>query len=150
MLTEKISGFFDQIGAEWVLWLLFALSILSVAVMIERWLFFRKNAFDLERLNKALLEALRQGGGDKAREVVKGVPGMAGGVLTAAIDAFDDGVGSVEEIINANIAIERTRYERFLGILGTLGSNVPKLPGRLVPFSPQQRCRRYASSPSRA
>jgi len=125
MLTEKIFGFFDQIGAEWVLYVLLVLSVVSVAVMLERYLFFRKNEFDLETLNKALLDALKKGGGNEAKKVVKTVPGMAGGVLTAAIDAFDDGVESVEEVIQANIAIEKTRYDRFIGILGTLGNNAP-------------------------
>lgn len=126
MLTEKFSAFFDTIGAEWVLWLLLLLSVISVAVMVERWLFFKRNEFDLEALNKKLVNSLRTGGGkEEARKIVKDVPGMAGGVLTAAIDAFDDGVGAVEEVIQANIALERTRYDKFVGVLGTLGNNAP-------------------------
>ena len=34
-LTQRILGF-TLLGSEWVLWVLIALSILSVAVMVER------------------------------------------------------------------------------------------------------------------
>src|SRR5690606_35845641 len=54
-----------------------------------------------------------------------GVPGMAGGVLDAALEAYDDGVESMEEVIAASITLQRSRYDRFLGILGTLGNNAP-------------------------
>ena len=32
--------------AEWVLWLLLGLSVISVAVMIERYLFYRRHRID--------------------------------------------------------------------------------------------------------
>jgi biopolymer transport protein ExbB/TolQ len=35
--------------AEWVLWLLIALSLASVAVMVERFLFYRRHAIDISR-----------------------------------------------------------------------------------------------------
>lgn len=125
MLTEALSNFFDSLGAEWVLWLLLILSGVSVFVMIERALFFSRNATDLASLSKRLLAALRKGGEPEARKVVKDVPGMAGGVLNSALDGYDDGVESMEEIIHASIVLERARYDRFLGVLGTLGNNAP-------------------------
>ena len=43
---------------EWVLWLLVALSILSIAVMIERALFFRARPVDTDALARDLKRAL--------------------------------------------------------------------------------------------
>jgi hypothetical protein len=39
-LTERILGFM-LLGSEWVLWLLIGLSVLSVAVMVERGIYLR-------------------------------------------------------------------------------------------------------------
>lgn len=125
MLTEYISAFFEKLGAEWVLWLLLSLSVLSLGVIFERFLFFRRNAVDQDALNDRLLKALRAGGEPEARKVAQGVPGMVGGVLQAALDAYHDGVAAVEEVIAAAITRERSRYDRFLSILGTLGNNAP-------------------------
>ncbi len=125
MLTKYISAFFENLGAEWVLWLLLGLSVLSLGVIFERFLFFHRNAVDEGALNDRLLKALRSGGEPEARKVADGVPGMVGGVLMAALNAYDDGVAAVEEVISASITRERTRYNRFLSILGTLGNNAP-------------------------
>ncbi|HEX7598389.1 MAG TPA: hypothetical protein VF518_09250, partial [Polyangia bacterium] len=34
--------------SEWVLWLLLGLSLLSVAVMFERWIFYRRRKIDFD------------------------------------------------------------------------------------------------------
>ena len=125
MLTKAIGNFFDQLGAEWVLWLLVALSVLSVAVMIERAIFLGRNRVDVNRLTERVLAALRVGGGPAAVEVVAGAPGMIGAVLRSAFEAYQDGVGAVEEVVLAGIGRERLRYDRFLSILGTLANNAP-------------------------
>ena len=47
-LTERINHGFDVLGAEWIMWLLLILSALSIACIVERWLFLRKRRVDLE------------------------------------------------------------------------------------------------------
>ena len=54
MLTESLGRFFEQAGAEWVLWLLLLMSVASVMVMIERLLFLSKQACDYEVLAEKL------------------------------------------------------------------------------------------------
>jgi len=44
---------FAMLGAEWVLWLLVALSILSIGVMIDRALWFRARDTDTETFTSA-------------------------------------------------------------------------------------------------
>jgi biopolymer transport protein ExbB len=46
-------------------------------------------------------------------------------VLREGLDWKDRGADAVQEVIDATMARERPRYERFLSILGTLGSNTP-------------------------
>jgi len=125
MLTETINAFFDSMGAEWVLWLLLLLSVLSVAVMVERWLFYRRNHVDIDDLSGRLMEQLRRDGRAPARVTAQTAPGMTGAVLVATFDAYEDGVDRIGEVISATIARERTHYDRNLTILGTLGNNAP-------------------------
>ncbi|MGM0577733.1 MAG: MotA/TolQ/ExbB proton channel family protein [Myxococcota bacterium] len=125
MLIESLANALETLGAEWVLWLLLGLSVLSVAVMVERAVFLRRNRVRMDRLTAALLAALREGGEPAARRLVSDTPGMAGGVLRAAIDAWHDGVEAVEEVMYAAIARERVRYDRYVSILGTVATNAP-------------------------
>jgi biopolymer transport protein ExbB len=125
VLTDKLSHFFENIGAEWVLWLLLALLGLSIIIVVERLLFFWRNRVDTADLSRRVIEAIRAGQPRQAREQLGKASGMAPGVLGAALDAWDDGVDSVEEVIAAAVARERTLYDKWLSVLGTLGNSAP-------------------------
>ena len=58
-LTERLLGFM-LLGSEWVLWLLLALSVVSVAVMVERAIFLRGRG-DADALARELRSLLRGG-----------------------------------------------------------------------------------------
>jgi biopolymer transport protein ExbB len=125
MLVDQLAQFLESMGAEWILWMLLALLLVSIVVMIERALFFRRHKVDSVALSKQVLAAVREGGPAKARDQLKDVGGMTGGVLRAALEAWDDGVDAVEEVVQAAIVRERTAYDRWLPVLGTLGSSAP-------------------------
>ncbi len=124
-LTDQLAQFLEGLGADWVLWLLLGLLLIAIVVMVERGIFFSKHRVDAVALSKQVIAAVREGGPQKAREQIKGLGGMTGGVLHAALDAWDDGVESVEEVVQAAIARERTLYDRWLPVLGTLGNSAP-------------------------
>ncbi len=120
-LTTTLLSTFTS-SAEWVLWLLAALSILSIAVMLERALFLQVNSLG----NSAtFLTDLAQGKLDSVKSAVASKKGMEARVLQQGISNVDKGPDAVQEIINAIMASERPRYERFMSFLGTLGSNTP-------------------------
>jgi len=125
MLTETINAFFDSLGAEWILWLLLALSVLSVGIMIERWLFFRRNAAAVDELSSRLMKQLQEGHTKEANATATAAPGMTGAVLKATFDAYDAGVENIGDVITATLTRERSRYDKYLSILGTLGNNAP-------------------------
>ncbi|MFT7579769.1 MAG: biopolymer transport protein ExbB/TolQ [Myxococcota bacterium] len=141
MLTEGFSHFFEQLGAEWVLWILVVLAVMMLVIIIERTIFFVQRGSDTDALTKAVLDALRKGGPTSARKVVSHVNGMSGDVLRATMDAYDDGVDAVEEVVAASIAKERVKYDRYLSIIGTIGNAAPFIGlfgtviGILVAFS---------------
>ena len=120
-LTTKILGV-TLSSAEWVLWLLAILSVLSIAVMIERAIYFAThrlpNSEELAaRLSRGELEAVKK--------EVAGKQGMEAALIRDAIAAVPQGAASVEEVIASTIARERPQYERFLSFVGTLGNNAP-------------------------
>ena len=68
-ITERLLAF-TLLGSEWVLWLLIVLSILSVAVMVERWLALPRKSPDLDDLATRLLESLVKGDVPGARRAL--------------------------------------------------------------------------------
>jgi biopolymer transport protein ExbB len=120
-LTQALLGV--TLGsAEWVLWLLVILSVASIAVMMERAYFYSRH-----RLANSddILMSLAKGDLDTALAAVKDRSGMEAAVVREAVNAKGKGPDSVEELIAATVARERPAYERYLGFLGTLGSNAP-------------------------
>ncbi len=121
MLTRTLLGV--TLGsAEWVLWLLCILSVMSIAVMLERVVYFSSHTL---KGSDDLAVKLAKGELDQVKSFIAGKKGMEAAVLREALGSLGSGPDSVEEIIAATVARERPQYERFLSFLGTLGSNAP-------------------------
>ena len=121
MLTTKLLSF-TLFGAEWILWLLVVLSVLSVALMIERLVFFLGHR--LAGADELAVKILK---GDlaSAQAVAGSQSGLQAAVVREGLANVALGPGAVEEIIASTVARERKRYERGLAFLGTLGNNAP-------------------------
>ncbi len=113
------------LGANWVLWILVALSVASVAIVIERWLFFRGIAGQDTLLLKPVAEKLADDDLEGAAAQVKGKGSPGARMLAAMLEVADRGVRSARAVGEGNRAAEKLRLERNLGFLGTVGSNAP-------------------------
>ena len=116
-------------GAQAVLWLLIGLSILSVAMIVERaWAFFKRRG-DVDKLRSSLVEALRSGGFARAHAAMLGSRHPAAIVaargLSLARGASLPSSKAAEEAMNAEIIAQKGLLESGLGLLATLGSNAP-------------------------
>lgn len=109
-------------SAEWVLWLLAIMSVISIAVMIERAVFFNLHGL---KGSDELLGRLARGELDAVKAAVGAQVGMEASMLREGLAAVPQGPDSVNEVMSAVMARERPRYERFLSVLGTMGSNAP-------------------------
>jgi biopolymer transport protein ExbB/TolQ len=121
-VVEQLRTVLRNMGVGWVMWLLIGLSIVSVAVMIERVFYFTRHSFGAV---DAVIEKLSDGDVAGAVELIKDRRGLEAEVLRQGARAAARGPAAVEEIIEATILRERLRYERFLSYLGTLGNNAP-------------------------
>ena len=124
-LTERVLSF-TLLGSEWVLWLLIGLSVLSVAVMVERAFFLSSSGrFDFEAVGKDLLRFLRDGNVAGARRALADARGPESQVAVAGLEQVGRGSDAVSEAMASTKSRVRLDLERNLGVLGTLGNNAP-------------------------
>jgi biopolymer transport protein ExbB len=95
-------------GAGWVLWLLVSLSVVSVAIMLERFWYLRRHRLDSVVLAIDIRDLLAR---DHDRVVRAGEGASCQSRLAAAVEGAK--------------AREKLRLERNLSFLATLGSNAP-------------------------
>src|SRR5215470_7236595 len=122
-LTQKFLAF-TLLGAGWVLWLLVGLSVVSVAIMLERALY-----LSARKLPDAILGELKKllfdGNVDGAKKLLAGRGGIEAQVALEGLDQLPRGAGAMAEAMTGARTRERLHLERNLAILGTLGNNAP-------------------------
>jgi biopolymer transport protein ExbB/TolQ len=113
------------VGSAWVLYLLLALSVVSLAAMVERWLWFRRHGDDIDALRKGLYAALKAKDLDAARKLLALSPSIEAEVLAAALPFAEGGPDAVADVIDSELSLRRKDLERGMTLLGTLGNNAP-------------------------
>jgi biopolymer transport protein ExbB/TolQ len=111
--------------SEWVFWLLFALSAASVAVILERVVFFRRHAPETARFAATVQAALGRGDYEGAARALTDRNSLEARVLLAGLCACNQGPDAVEELLAGALGAERGRFEARLSFLATLASNAP-------------------------
>jgi len=112
-------------GGSWVLGLLILLSIASVAVMLERFLIFRRGRFAEGAFIAALEPLLAAGDWSEAAEKCECSPGYEPQILLAGLRQVHRGGRAAEEAMEAERLRLGQLLEKRLGFLGTLGANAP-------------------------
>ena len=113
------------VGGSWVLYLLILSSILSLAVVIQKGIFFYRNKIAWDAFLEMLTAFINKGDIDAATEYVSRTSSPAARVLHAGFQNIDKGSEAVEEILIGKRISEKFRMESKLVILGTLGNNAP-------------------------
>ncbi len=110
-------------GAGWVLAVLVALSLISIAVMTERWIVYRRIA-RREQVLARMLEARPIGwqriGG---RSATIDTPGAR--MLSVVLRARAEGSVELPTVLEAARATEKVALDERLGWLGTIAGNAP-------------------------
>ncbi len=124
-MIERIKSAMVGLGASWVLWLMFALSVVSLAIMLERAWFYWSLRDDTTALMRDLARLLRAGDLAGARQRLEQSPSAEAAVVVAGVVEAEHGADSAEEAMGGAAALQRTKLERRLVYLGTLGNNAP-------------------------
>lgn len=111
--------------AEWVLWVLIALSFASVAIMAERFVFYRRHAIDASAVRTKLASLLAAGDLQGAADYLAGFDSLETNTVLFGLRDYARGPEAVEDLLSAAARKERARYELRLNILATIASNAP-------------------------
>lgn len=124
-LVSWLQRLMTSFGAEWVMWLLVALSIVSVAIMLERVWFYLSLRDNIPELARELRLLLRERGVDDALARMEKSPSAEAAVVVAGLHEADRGAKSAEQAMDGAAALQRLKLEKRLAFLGTLGNNAP-------------------------
>jgi biopolymer transport protein ExbB/biopolymer transport protein TolQ len=113
------------LGSSWVLWLLLALSVVSIGAMIERWVFFRQNRAGGEALRAALAKALSANDEEALERALSAHRSVEADVLKHALAWRRGGPQAVSDAVESELGRQRGKLERGMTLLGTLGNNAP-------------------------
>jgi biopolymer transport protein ExbB len=112
-------------GTAWVLWLLGVSLLLTLAIVFERVLFFRKRDCDLGALARRLASHLAGRDFPAAVDELAHSKSVAAAIAAAGLELAAAGPAAADRAMQSAVALERRGLERWLAYLGTLGNNAP-------------------------
>src|SRR5688572_24522050 len=124
-LVEWLQNLMTNFGASWVMWLMIFLSVISVAIMLERGWFYWSLRDDIGVLAQKLRDHLRKGDAEGAQKLLEASPSAEAAVVVAGLVEADRGAKAADEAMQGASALQRMKLERRLAFLGTLGNNAP-------------------------
>ena len=123
-MINQLMNVSEGIGAA-VLWVLIALSVGSMGITIERFVYFSRRKIDASALGRKLAARLAAKDLEGARKLLAGSLSVEAVVMKEALDWVDRGTESLREVIEGTLREQKKEYERGLLYLGTLGNNAP-------------------------
>jgi len=124
MLIERLLKV-ALLGSAWVLYLLLFLSVVSIATMVERWLYFRKRRVDNQDLHRKLAKFLDADDLDGAAKYLEKIPAIEARIAREALRWAPSGAESMNDAVDSELGRSKSELERGLNLLGTLGNNSP-------------------------
>jgi biopolymer transport protein ExbB/biopolymer transport protein TolQ len=113
------------LGSEWVLYILLALSAVSIATIIERIIYFARRTGNLDTLRAELVQYLDADDIDGARAALAKSPSVQARVLREALRWVPAGADALADAADAELARVKKELEKGTNLLGTLGNNAP-------------------------
>jgi biopolymer transport protein ExbB/biopolymer transport protein TolQ len=124
MLIERLLKI-ALLGSEWVLYLLAALSMLSLTITAERWFFFRKHKGDPDLLRERLTVALKEGDLTAAVAVLEKDRSIEARVVHEALRWAHAGSDALSDAVESELGRWKKELEAGTNFLGTVGNNAP-------------------------
>jgi biopolymer transport protein ExbB/TolQ len=123
-IVEKMLSL-TLLGTEWVLWLLIILSIVSIAIMLERLFFFSRMRINFQKFTNDLVKSLIDNDIDAAKKLCESKMALETQVVLRGLAYREKGVKAMKESMEGFLIGEKQNLDRGLMILGTLGNNAP-------------------------
>jgi len=121
-----LSAFVDLAGAAatGILFLLIGLSVVQIAILVERGLVMYRSRARRRQLRR-LTDAIATNRLVDAADLLSAPRSLPESVLAAGLARAGDGSAAVEEVVRARTAEGKLALERRLSFLATLGNNAP-------------------------
>lgn len=123
-IQERMTAF-AMLGAGWVMWLLIGLSVIGLAVVIERGLFLWTCRDNIPKLKRDLFDRLKHGDLAGAKQQLGSSRSFEARIVTAGLESAEAGPASAEERMAGEAAFAKLQMEKYLAFLGTVGNNAP-------------------------
>ena len=115
-----------QVAHSVTLWLLVALSVLSLAFILERFFSLSRVRSESRGVSERLREILQSNHLSELEDLAKNKKSLEGRALSYGLrHVHEKGLNGLEEIFSSYALNERPGLERYLGFLATVGSNAP-------------------------
>jgi biopolymer transport protein ExbB len=117
--------YFEIFKESFTLVILLFCSVVSVALALERLMFFRKAVADGDKLLAHVANLLQSGKGEQALAETKKNPASVSQVVHYGLLHRGRRRHELEELLASKRLEERLKLEKFLVVLGTMGNTVP-------------------------
>jgi biopolymer transport protein ExbB len=125
-LTQQFLKFALATGAQWVMYVLIFCSVINFAIIFDRLFYFLKYRGDFASFIKNLSERLQTKEPlEKIAAWCSGQNMLEASVAAVGLERGAESERSAEESMMATMIAARTRFEKGIIILGTLGNNTP-------------------------
>ena len=108
-----------------VMLIILACSVLTLALALERVVYFWRRRDDADTVLKSALEKVRAGDVRAAAMECSRSVHPFGSVASAVVQHAHEGIEAVEETLQIALSEQRLLLERNLGVLGTMGNTAP-------------------------
>ena len=114
------------LGTEWILWILVILSVVSIAIVVERfWFFFRQGHLKPETIEQ-FYQTLRHRDFEGAITLCSNFPSsLEAKVALEGVTHREAGINAMQEAMHGYLMRQRKTLDRGLVVLATLGNNAP-------------------------
>src|SRR5262249_35931723 len=109
-MLEKMQGAV-QMGSTLVLWLLIALSVFSIGIVVDRFIYFRRRKIDVNALGRAMVERLRARDLEGAHALLSRSKSVEAEVLRDALAWYHEGPDSFAEVLTSGLKERRNQFE---------------------------------------
>ncbi len=124
MIIERLMKL-ALLGSEWVLYLLLFLSVVSIATMIERLVFFARRRGDSESIRGHIARLLPERRVAELEKVLENDRSVEARVVLVAVRWIGRGPEALLDAVESEVSRIRVELERGSNLLGTLGNNAP-------------------------
>lgn len=115
-----------QLAHQVTLYLLIALSVLSIAFILERFFTLGRIKRESQKISERLREIIQSNNLVEIEDLAREKNAVEGRAVSFGLrHAREKGLPGLEEIFTSYAAIERPVLERYLSFLATVGSNAP-------------------------